>query len=824
MAKKVLIIGGVAGGASCAARLRRLDENAEIVMFEKGEFISFANCGLPYHIGGVIAERDKLLLQTPESFNARFNVDVRVNNEVVAIDRENKEVKVVSHTNGKEYTESYDTLVISTGSRPIVPPISGVDSDKVKSLWNIPDMDKIIEYLDDTRATSAVVVGGGFIGVEMAENLKHAGLDVTLIEMQNQILPPIDYDMAQIAHKHMVDNDVKLLLGDGVKSFEDVSDGVVVTTNSGKKIETDLVILSIGIRPNSEIAVEAGLEVNARKGIVIDDSLKTNDDSIYAIGDVVEVTDFVSSEKAMIPLAGPANKMGRMVADNIAGMNRKYNGTQGSSVAKVFDLTVANTGQNEKQLNKAGKEINKDYKVVLIHPASHAGYYPGGLPLTLKMIYDLEGKVLGAQAVGYVGVEKRIDVLATAIRFGATVYDLEEIELCYAPPYSSAKDPVNMAGFSAENILSGTVDNITYQELPVDNAIMLDVRTPQEVSMGAVEGSINIPVDILRDNIERLDKSKPIIVYCAVGIRAYIACRILIQNGFTNVRNLAGGYTTYKVVNKNYSHSGDIGKKPNAVNSTIKEAKLTAENVEATDSIVVDACGLQCPGPIMRLYRVIEDIKNGQTINIKATDPGFFADCKAWCERTNNTFIKGEKVENYFSVWIRKGTDACNTTDPHTPGGNDKTMVVFSGDLDKALASFIIANGAASMGREVTMFFTFWGLNILRKHEPVKVKKSFIEKMFGFMMPRGTQKLTLSKMNMGGMGSWMMKLIMRKKNVQTLDELIASAKASGVHMIACTMSMDVMGIKEEELIDGIDFAGVASYLGAAEKADTNLFI
>lgn len=556
MGKKVLIVGGVAGGASCAARLRRLDEDAEIIMFERGEYISFANCGLPYHISGEIEDRDELILQTKESFNSRFDVDVRLRNEVIEIDKENKRVKVKDLITDDEYFESYDTLVLSAGSSPLKPPIPGIESSKINVLWTIPDMDRIIKTLKKDNVKKAVVVGGGFIGIEMAENLTHAGVKVTLVEMLDQVMAPLDWDMAQIVHKELTKQGVELVLGDGVRSFEETSNGIIVNTNGARALDVDTVILSIGVRPNSKLAIDAGLKVNKRGGVIIDDSLKTSDENIYAVGDMVETIDFPTGERTMVPLAGPANKMGRMAADNIAGLNRTYRGTQGSAVAKIFDLTAANTGKNEKQLNAAGLELDKDYKVTVIHPGSHAGYYPGAKTLTLKVIFEKDGgKVLGAQGVGYDGVDKRIDVLATAINFGATVYDLEELELCYAPPFSSAKDPVNMSGFYGENILTGTSDNILYSQLKdlKDNQQILDVRTVSEVSHGAIEGAVNIPVDDLRDRIGELDKSKEYVVSCAVGVRAHTACRILMQNGFKNVKNLAGGYTTYRVLNKDYS-------------------------------------------------------------------------------------------------------------------------------------------------------------------------------------------------------------------------------------------------------------------------------
>ena len=813
MPRKVLIVGGVAGGASCAARLRRLDETAQIIMFERGEYISFANCGLPYYIGGVIKEREKLLLQTPKSFKARFNVDVRINSEVVSIDRKAKKVKVKS--GGGVYDESYDTLVLSPGAAPLDPGIPGTDSERVFRIWTIPDMDAIAAALKEKQAKSAAVVGGGFIGVEMAENLARAGLSVTLIEMTDQVMPNLDFDMAQMVHKHLADSGVKLVLGSRVLGFYDNGSGLDIRTQSGQ-VKADAALLSVGIVPNSKLAKDCGLKTGHRGGIIVDEYLRTEDPDIYAIGDAIEVKNFVSGEPAQMPFAGPANRMGRMAADNICGGNRKYKGTLGTCIAKVFDITVASTGLNEKQLAADGKELNKDYKVTILHPLSNAGYYPGGMPLTLKVIFSAEGRVLGAQAVGYKGVDKRIDVIATAMKFGASVFDLEELELCYAPPYSSAKDPVNMAGYTADNILSGLIDNITYGELkdvPKDT-VFLDVRTPQETAAsGMMPGAINIPVDALRERLGELDKSKPHIVNCAVGLRSYIAGRILAQNGF-EVRNFAGGYTTYRTQSGNYTRAAD---KP------AEERGKTVPMGAQGNTIAVDACGLQCPGPVIKLYEAISKAQDGDVINITATDPGFFADAAAWCARTGNTYLKGERTDRGFSVSIKKGAPEGEAA-KFAASGNDKSIIVFSGDLDKAIASFIIANGAAAMGRKVTMFFTFWGLNILRRRERVSVKKTLVERMFGFMMPRGTTKLRLSKMNMLGIGSAMMKRIMKKKNVATLGELVEQAKKNGVKIIACTMSMDVMGIHREELIDGIDFAGVASYLGSAETADTNLFI
>lgn len=549
MGKKVVIVGGVAGGATALARLRRLDEDLEIVLFERGEYISFANCGLPYYIGNVIENRESLLVQTPEGIMERFNASIRIKSEVIKILREEKKVLVRDLETKEEYEESYDYLILSTGSTPLRPPIPGIDSPNIFSLWNIPDTDAIKSFIEKEKPKLAVVVGGGFIGLEMAENLYELGIKVSIVEMLDQVMAPLDYEMAQIVHEHLTNVGVDLRLKDGVKRF-DYKDGVItVTLQSGKTIDADMVILSIGIRPNSELAREAGLAVNERGGIIVDKYLKTSDDYIYAIGDVIEVEDFVNKNKTMVPLAGPANKQGRIVANNILGAKEEYRGTQGTSIVKVFDLTVANTGTNEKTLNRLGKVYNKDYYIALIHTNSNAGYYPGALPMTIKLIYDKEGKILGSQIVGYKGVDKRIDVIATAIRFGAKVSDLKELELAYAPPYSSAKDPVNMIGFVAENQLTGKVDIATWKDLENidENTVILDVMEDEERKLGHIKNSIHIPLGQLRASLDELDKSKNYIVYCAVGLRGYIASRIMKQRGF-KVKNLAGGFTTYKTM------------------------------------------------------------------------------------------------------------------------------------------------------------------------------------------------------------------------------------------------------------------------------------
>lgn len=548
MGKKILIVGGVAGGAGTAARLRRMDEQAEIIMFERGPYISFANCGLPYYIGGTIKKRTALLLQTPEGFNKRFRVDVRVNNEVLSINKEDRTVEVKNTLNGESYTERYDVLVLSPGSSPLKPPIPGIDSPNVFSLWNVPDVDKIKAYVEENELQTATVIGGGFIGLEMAENLHDLGLKVTLAEMAPQVMMPVDFDLAQLLHHHIIEKGVNLQLNNGVQKFVNKEDGTTdVVLSDGTAVNSDIVLLAIGVRPNSELAKEAGLALNARNGIIVDEYLRTTDPNIYALGDAIQVKDYVNGEGTMIPLAGPANKMARIVANNIAGQPDTYKGTQGTSVAKVFDKVVASTGNNEKTLQRLGKVYGEDYWVAQVSPGSNAGYYPGAKTLTLKVLFDKEGKVLGAQAVGEKGVEKRIDVVATALRFGATVYDLKDLELSYAPPFSSAKDPVNMAGFVGVNIMEGKMKPIRSFEVKdkdLEKTFILDVRTEREHELGHIKDSMNIPVDDLREHLHKLPKDKEILVYCAVGFRGYLATTILGHNNF-KACNLLGGYNFY---------------------------------------------------------------------------------------------------------------------------------------------------------------------------------------------------------------------------------------------------------------------------------------
>ncbi len=803
---KVIIVGGVAGGATVAARLRRLQEDAEIIMFERGEYISFANCGLPYYIGDEITDKADLTVQTPESFNERFNIDIRTFNEVVKINRETKTVDVKNVQTGKIYQESYDKLVLAPGAAPIRPNFPGADLDRVFTLRNIPDTLAIKNYMNEKQPKRAVVVGGGYIGIEMAENLHEAGLEVTVVEFLDHVIAPLDFDMAADVHNHIRQKGVKLLLKTGVKGIYE-ENGELRVNLGEEDIFTDMVVLSVGVRPESNLAVDAGLSVNERGAVITDEYQLTDDPDIYAVGDVTEIVDYITKTKSYIPLAGPANKQARAVADHLSGINTSYKGTQGTGILRVFDLTVGTVGLTEAKIKSLGMDYDKSY----VWFAAHAPYYPGALNMHIKLLFQKpDGKVLGAQIVGFDGVDKRIDVIATAIRANMTVFDMTELELAYAPPYNSAKDPVNMAAYVAENILRDKVHFFQWDEvdsLPRDGSVtLLDIRAKASYDLDHAEGFINIPEGEVRKNLDKLDINKPIYMVCQIGLKGYAVARMLAQMGYT-VKNLAGGYRLYTSIFK-----------PNL--STTENMDL--DNISA--NIHLNTCGMQCPGPIMKVADTLATAQDGDIIEIKSSDPAFGTDIEAWSKRTGNTFLGLNSEKGIITALISKGQAPGTAPVKRQNDSDGKNIIVFSGDLDKAIASFIIANAAASMGRKVSMFFTFWGLNILRKPENVPVKKDFMSRMFSMMMPKGSGKLPLSKMNMGGMGAKMIRGVMKNKNVDSLEDLIKASIANGVELVACAMSMDVMGLKIEELIDGVKMGGAAAMLAHAEESDMSLFI
>ena len=646
MTQKVIIIGGVAGGATAAAKLRRISEEVEIIVIERGEYISFANCGLPYYIGGTITDRSKLLVQTVEGMSGRFNMDIRNLSEAVKIDHENKKVIIKSLRNDKVYEESYDKLLLSPGASPIVPPIPGLkENETLFTLRNIPDTDRIKKYVDDHKPEKAVVIGGGFIGIEMAENLVDRGIEVTMIEMSQQVMAPIDIEMASLLHTHIREKGVNLIIGNGVQSFEDQGRKVILA--DGTEVATNMTILSIGVRPENQLAKEAGLELGARGHIVVNEFLQTSQEDIYAVGDAIEVVDYINGQKAAIALAGPANRQGRIAAKNMMGGSEKYQGTLGSSVAKVFDLTVASTGNNEKTL----KRYEIPYEVLHIHPSSHAGYYPGAAQMSMKLIFDKEtGKIYGAQAIGADGVEKRIDVIATAIKGGLTVEDLTNVELCYAPPYSSAKDPVNMAGYVATNLVEGELEHIQWHEVDeiiANGGLVIDVREPIEREFGFIKSSINIPLDQLRNRLEEIPQDQTVYVSCQVGLRGYLASQILKNNGYS-VKNVDGGWKTYSSV-----YGSNIKVNVETTTNDLGETIIEKENDIVVDE-VLDVTGLTCPMPIVKLKKGIDGIESNQILELHATDRGTLSDLPAWSQNAGHDILKTEQEGPVIKFWIKK--------------------------------------------------------------------------------------------------------------------------------------------------------------------------
>ncbi len=809
---KLLIVGGVAGGATAAARAARLDSSAEIIVFERGQSISFANCGLPYYIGEVIKQRENLLVMTPEKFKGRTGIEVRTMQEAIEINAEEKFLKVKNLQTGEIYTESYDKLLLATGSSPVIPPLPGADDPDVMTLWTMPDVDRIKGRVD-AGIKHAVVIGGGFIGLEVAENLVERNVEVTLVEMLPHIMSNLDPEMSCMLEDEFREKGVKLQLNNGVSEITrhpEAKEKVTVTLKDGTEIPTDLVIMSVGIRPNSELARNAGLELGERGGIKVDANLRTSNPDIYAAGDVIEVIDPILNTPTMIPLAGPANRQGRIAATNIFGGEETYKGTLGTSICKIFDLHAASVGANEARLKKAGKNYLKTY----IIPASHASYYPGSEPLFMKVIFEKNGKLLGAQIIGRDGVDKRIDLLATAIRNNMTVSDLTELELAYAPPFGSAKDPVNYVGFVAENILKGDTVTTTPEELKYGD-FLLDVREEDEVMCGTIPDSINIPLGKLRDNLDKLPKDREIIIFCKSGARAYLAERYLRQTGY-NVKNLSGGYLVWQLFNRKEAEK--IAKASPCM--TAPHAVVSTEDFDAP--VELDACGLQCPGPIVQVKNKLDLMNEGQTLKVTASDAGFYNDLPAWCESTGNTVLKIEKSDGLVKAMVQKGSTVIAGAVTAMP--KRTTIVLFSNDLDKALAAFIIATGFATLGHEVSIFCTFWGLNVLRRDHPPKVKKNIVSKMFGMMMPCGAKKLALSKMHMMGMGTAMMKSVMKSKNIDDLPTIISQARLMGVKLLACEMAMNMMGIQESELLDNVELAGVGNFAALAEKSGPVMFI
>lgn len=812
---KIIIIGGVAGGMSAAARLRRLDEKSDIIVIEKSGYVSFANCGLPYYIGGVIKEKDNLLLETPSTLKEKFNLDVRVKSEAVSINREKKEIKIKNIETNDEYTESYDKLLISTGAKPFVPDIKGLEEAGYLTLRNIEDMEKISSCIDSDGYKNAVIIGGGFIGLETAENLKHKNINVTVIEKADQVMAPLDPEMASFIHGEIKRRNIALYLNSDITEISNSGKKKIIKLKSGEAVETDVIIASIGVVPDSELAKNAGLKMSSKGAVEVDEYLKTSDNDIYAAGDVIEIKNAVTGQKALVPLAGPANKQGRTAADNILGREEKYTGTIGTSIMKFFNMTAASTGINEKYLKK--QDIN--YKSLFIIKADHAGYYPGASDIYFKILFEPEtGKIFGAQAVGEKGADKKIDIIATAILGNISVYKLKDLETAYAPPFNSAKDIINYASYMAENIKRDGLETVSWNE--TDKIGLIDVRTEDEYNIDHIQGAVNMPLNTLRENMGKLDKNKEYIVYCKVGQRGYNAQRILVNNGY-KVKNLNGGFSIYKSA---------LMPQDNRIkfeNDIKNDKHRSISGLNSADKKILDVTGLQCPGPIIKIKNKISELKTGEVLEVKATDPGFENDIKVWTRQTGNTLLNIENTDGEILAEIKKGESFLRSKKPDEEAvkENSTSLVIFSGDFDKVFAALVIANGALAMGNSVSIFFTFWGLNVLRKSNyKTRSKKGIIEKCFGIMMPKGVSKLKLSNMNFFGLGRKMINKVMKTKNIESLESLLEQYIENGGKITACTMSMDVMGIKKDELIENIEYGGVATYMENANKANHNLFI
>ena len=812
---KIIIIGGVAGGMSAAARLRRLDEKSDIIVIEKSGYVSFANCGLPYYIGGVIKEKDSLLLETPSTLKEKFKLDVRVKSEAVSINREKKEIKIKNIETNDEYTESYDKLLISTGAKPFVPDIKGLEEAGYLTLRNIEDMEKISSCIDSDGYKNAVIIGGGFIGLETAENLKHKNINVTIIEKADQVMAPLDPEMASFIHGEIKRRNIALYLNSDITEISNSGKKKIIKLKSGEVVETDIIIASIGVVPDSELAKNAGLKMSSKGAVEVDEYLKTSDSDIYAAGDVIEIKNAVTGQKALVPLAGPANKQGRTAADNILGREEKYTGTIGTSIMKFFNMTAASTGINEKYLKK--QDIN--YKSLFIIKADHAGYYPGASDIYFKILFEPEtGKIFGAQAVGEKGADKKIDIIATAILGNISVYKLKDLETAYAPPFNSAKDIINYASYMAENIKRDGLETVSWNE--TDKIGLIDVRTEDEYNIDHIQGAVNMPLNTLRENMGKLDKNKEYIVYCKVGQRGYNAQRILVNNGY-KVKNLNGGFSIYKSA---------LMPQDNRIkfeNDIKNDKHRNISGLNSADKKILDVTGLQCPGPIIKIKNKISELKTGEVLEVKATDPGFENDIKVWTRQTGNTLLNIENTDGEILAEIKKGESFLLSKKPDEEAvkENSTSLVIFSGDFDKVFAALVIANGALAMGNSVSIFFTFWGLNVLRKSNyKTRSKKGIIEKCFGIMMPKGVSKLKLSNMNFFGLGRKMINKVMKTKNIESLESLLEQYIENGGKITACTMSMDVMGIKKDELIENIEYGGVATYMENANKANHNLFI
>lgn len=821
MQRRLVIVGGVAGGATAAARAKRLDKTVDVTVIEKGPDVSFANCGLPYYIGREITDRSKLSLQTPQSLSDALKAKVLTMTEALAVDPAKKEVTVKANGETKKIT--YDALILSPGASPLRPPLKGIDNPKIVTLRNLQDMDRIDALVHLPATKRIAVIGAGFIGLEVVEQLHRIeGKTVTLIERTPTVLPQADEEISSFLHNAMIEKGVQLVLGDCVESFEQLPNGALRVNLATKgALEVDAVVLAIGVRPDSKLAVDAGIKTVSTGHIATNGFMQTDKDSIYAVGDVVETADLVFPDRrAVAALGNVANMQARIAVDHyVKGSKQQYKGSLGTAIVRVFDNTLAVTGWSEKRLKAAGIP----YATTTVTADNHAGYYPGALPITIKITFDpVTGRLYGGQAVGIDGVDKRVDVLATAITGGLTVEDLSLTQLCYSPPFGSARDVANIAGLAGRNIRDKLVT--PKYSLTDPSTKYIDVRPADAAALHPIPNSINIPLGEVEEKGKSLDKSLTYTTVCNLGKTSYFAARKLSQLGL-NVNSLVGGL---RVHDKPVSSPPAPG---SATSSSGPCCNAGSPPPQGGSGAVVnlDCTGMSCPGPLLKLKSTIDALSPGAQLVVTATDPGFAADLKAFVNSRGLTLLSvGTERGIVTGKLINAAPGGAAAPAPGTGNASGArkgaTIVVFSKDMDKVLAAFVIANGAAAMGGDVTMFFTFWGLNALRHPHRSGGRKSIVEAAFGKMMPRGINKLQLSNYSFGGIGALLMKSEMKKKNLPNIPSLMQQAKAQKIRMVACTMSMDAMGISKDELIEGIEYGGVADYLASAEKSGTNLFV
>jgi len=824
---KIITVGGVALGASFVTRMKRLDRNIEIKMFEKSSYISYANCGLPYNLSGKI-DRERLELVTPEEMKEKFDVDVFVKHEVISINTKGKYVMVKDLKTQKTFKESYDKLVLGPGTRAFEIPIKGIEKEENKfPLKNLDDLDKIQKFRKRTRAKKFLVLGAGFIGLEAAESLAEDGQEVNVAEISNTVAK-FDKDISVFLEKELVQKNVNLFLNAGVKKVDAKRRVAILTT--GKEIKYDMILMSAGVRPNTEFIKKSGIKVDDRGVVITNEFMQTSDKDVYAGGDIVYSKHHVTGNKQYSPLAWGANRQAKVIANHIFGIEDKQPDTMQTAIIKVFRLTAAMTGMSEFEAQRA----KIDYDIVYYSGNHHASYYPGAKNVVLKVIYEKETlRVLGAQSVG-ASADKKIDVIATALYHNATMEDLLNYNLAYSPPYGSAKDVVNLAASIAVNRRDQKLQSIKAEELKKEMFI-IDVNPPTVHEVSSIPGSINIPLETLADSKDLPeDKDSKIYLHCNTGHTSYNGLKILESKGYSNLVNVIGGNNRYQAFKWSREYKPTTGRKkvasaPKAVKETTK-APVASASAAPGKAIALDCTGLSCPGPLLKLHKKLNEVQNGTIIDVTASDFGFEDDVKTWVEKNGHTLISASSDDEKVYAKIQKGQSSVINEDSQAIAGalmKDKeraTIVLFSGEYDKVIGALIIAQAAASLGKKVTVFATFWGLNALRIKPRKKPKKKFMEKMFGKMMPRGVEEFPLTQMNYGGLGKKIIKSVMKKHNVKTPDKMIKDAQELGVEFIACTMSMDLLGIRKEELLEGVSFAGVAKYISHADDSNVTLFI